>query len=667
MTVSNLDFHILKRGEYFQLEIHRRDDSRLLASADLKFPQWLLSPFELRQLDFQEMKNPQERVNRLREFGRRLYQTIFPPDIQRIWSEHKRDNEFSVLCVRIAPDAKELEAVSWETLFDGEEFIAVGIRTTISRLPLDISPQAALPAVPLPLRMLAFISSPLDLPDGARLQMEREQEIVLEAINDPAGQGRLRVDFEDEAKLEILESSLETETPYQVFHFTGHGIAPEDGGGLLLEDAMGNSRPASVMEVSQSLRTGDRSLRLVVLSGCHTARTLNVAGFHDMARGVLRDGIPSVIAMQFSISDSGGLKFAERFYTKLARGVSLELASHAARRALWLSDDPYVQADALALVLLTANGNCLQTTQAEVASRTETPKIDYSFFLPLPQLSHGFYGRRREYRQIRDAILQFNQRAVIVHGIGGIGKTVLVSHVATRIRKCFQGIYAFDCSSGTLTVETMMLKLSQYLGHQGIKGLEQLLYQNLPADVLATHLAQILSQWSLLLIFDNFDSQLEHSEGRFEIADENLRTFITTLIKATATNSHFLITSRYYFDIDDRRLGAIQGLPLKDLSRPEALSLMQKLQHLATASYEQKLKILNTFGGHPYALVTLDRYCNHEPLDQALKKAQVIHTELREFLAIELNYSRLSEHSQELLNGLAAFRQSVPMQPLSGC
>lgn len=659
MPITNLDFHFFKSDERFELKIYRRDDLSLLAFTNLDFPNWMLSGFELRQLDY-EAKEPEERFNRLREYGHRLYQTIFTSDIQEIWSDHKRYNEFSVLCIRIAPEANELEAIPWETLFDGEEFIAAGIRTTISRLPLDVTPQAALPAVPLPVKMLALVSSPIDLADSARLQMEREQEILLEAINDPAGQGRLRVDFEDEAKLEILESSLET--PYQIFHFTGHGLAPEDGGGLLLEDARGNSVAASVTEVVSSLRVGERHLRLVVLSGCQTARTLNVAGFRDLARGLLRYGVPAVIAMQFSISDSSGLRFAEKFYTRLATGHSLELALHAARRALWLSDDLYLRADALAPVLLTANGDCLQTTQAEVAPQSVLPEIDFSFFLPLPQLSHGFYGRRREYRQIRDAILQRNQRAVIVHGIGGIGKTALISHVATRMRKRFQGVYAFDCSGGTLAPETILIKLNQYFGQQGIKTLEQLLYQNLPADFLANHLAQVLSQWPLLLIFDNFENQLERRDDKFEIADEILRTFITTLIKATATKTHFLFTSRYYFEIDDRRLGAIHALPLEDLSRPEALSLMQKLQHLAGASYEEKVKALEAFGGHPYALVTLDRYCNHQPLNQALKEANSIHTELRSFLAIELNYAQLSERSRALLEGLAAFRQSVPYE-----
>ncbi len=142
----------------------------------------------------------------------------------------------------------------------------------------------------------------------------------------------------------------------------------------------------------------------------------------------------------------------------------------------------------------------------------------------MPQLSYGFYGRRSEYRQVRDGILQRNQRAIIIHGIGGIGKTALVSHVATRLKKRFQGVYAFDCSSGTLTPETVMIKLHGYFAPLGVKALEILLYQYLPPDVLANYLSQVLSQWSLLLIFDNFESQLERTEAGFQIADENLRT-----------------------------------------------------------------------------------------------------------------------------------------------
>jgi tetratricopeptide (TPR) repeat protein len=115
------------------------------------------------------------------------------------------------------------------------------------------------------------------------------------------------------------------------------------------------------------------------------------------------------------------------------------------------------------------------------------------------------------------------------------------------------------------------------------------------------------------------------------------------------------------FDLDAKRLGNIQELALGDLSRPEALGLMQKLPHLASAGFNDKLKAYTTFGGHPYALVALDRHCGYRPLPEVLAAAATVHAELREFLAIELNYAKLSERSRELLNRLAAFRQPAPL------
>jgi hypothetical protein len=166
----------------------------------------------------------------------------------------------------------------------------------------------------------------------------------------------------------------------------------------------------------------------------------------------------------------------------------------------------------------------------------------------------------------------------------------------------------------------------------------------------------------LLVIFDNFESQLDdRTDGTFHIADQNLRRFLSTLVKATATGSRFLFTSRYLFDLDDR-LADIFSLPLGDLSRPEAFNLMLRLPHLAAASYSDKQTAYKTFGGHPYALTQLDKHCQARALGEALLYARSVHTKLREHLAIELNYNRLSERGRDLLDRLAAFRRPVPSQ-----
>ncbi|HYL98900.1 MAG TPA: tetratricopeptide repeat protein [Blastocatellia bacterium] len=666
-AITILDFHIKpKTHNHYSVEVYPRDKAQPLASAEFEYPLDYMTEFQLNELDF-DAREPEKRLERLKSRGKKLYEKLFAPDVERIWNERKDASQFLVLCLRIAREAEGLEALPWETLYDPaeEEFIAAGAKTGMSRLPLDIEPQDGLPAIAPPLKMLALVSSPLDLQDNERLQIEREQEILLQAVNSPTARGRLSLELEDEAKLDILENDLEA--GYQILHYSGHGFfSDKEGGGLLLEGSDGKGRPTGTPEVLQSLQKGGATLRLAVLSGCQTARTVYIAGFRDMARGLARHKIPAVIAMQFSISDDGGVKLAEVLYSRLAEGRGLEKALNSARRALLQSDDPVLQSDALAPVLITSNGGCLHIADPGIgtgpASRLEIKPVDPGFYLgTLQQLGLGFFGRRREYRQIRDGLIYRGQRAVIVWGIGGIGKTALIGYAAKRMQHHFQGVYAFDCSGAALAPERIMLDLNRFLERQGVKALEPLIHQSLTPEEAANFLAQILAQFPLLLIFDNFETHVERTDSGFQIADESLRTFLTTLVKATASGTKFIFTCRYLFDLDKKRIPAIQELPLHDLSRPEAINLMQKLPNLSAASYEDKLAAFETFGGHPYALVALDRFCGHASLSEALKNIKSVSDELRVFLAIDLNYSKLSDRARDLLNRMAAFREPVPI------
>ncbi|MBS1787364.1 MAG: CHAT domain-containing protein, partial [Acidobacteria bacterium] len=659
-----LDFQIQPlSAEHYSLAVCERGSVQSLASATFSHRVDFLTDFSVDRLNA-STKDAAERFDELQKLGRELYQKLFPPGVEQVWREYKQRSEFLTLCLRFAEGATKLEVLPWETLYDkdNKEFIAAGEKTTLTRLPLDVAPPSELPPIPRPLKLFGFFASPLDLKDHERLNAEREQEILLEAINDPAAEGRISADFEDEAKLEILERSLRD--GYHILHFTGHGISPRDGGGLLLEDAHGKKLPASIAEVMQAIergQDGNAKLRLAVISGCQTARTLHTQGFSDLARELLRQRVPAVIAMQFSISDEGGLKFAESLYREIAKGVELEHAVHAARRVLLADKQFFINNDALAIVLLAADGACLQTTEAQVASPQAEASATY-LGDRLDPLAHGFYGRRREYRKIRDALLHQDQRAVIIHGviihgIGGIGKTALLTHAINRLRPRFKDVMSFDCRRAALAPETILLELHRYFATQGKPQLQSLIGQSVPPEMLADEIAKLLTEWPLLIVFDNFESQLDEWRA---FLNEDLRVFLTTLVRATATGSRFLFTTRVLFDLDGKRLDNLQELPLGDLSRAEALMLMQKLPNLAQAAHRHKLAVLEKFGGHPYALVTLDRYCSQRPLGQALQDADLLKSELHEFLAIELSYQRLSDRARELLNRLAAFRQVAP-------
>ncbi len=283
-----LDFQIQPlSAETYSLTVCERGSSQPLASATFSHRVDFLTDFSVDRLNA-STKDPAERFDELQKLGRELYQKLFPLAVEQVWHEYKQRCEFLILCLRFAEDAKKLEVLPWETLHDGAEFIAAGAKTTLTRLPFDVTPPSELLPIPRPLKLFGFFASPLDLQDHERLNAEREQEILLEAINDPAGQGRISADFEDEAKLEILERSLRD--GYHILHFTGHGISPRDGGGLLLEDAHGKKLPASIAEVMQAIQRGVDKLRLAVISGCQTARTLHTGAFSDLARELLWRG-----------------------------------------------------------------------------------------------------------------------------------------------------------------------------------------------------------------------------------------------------------------------------------------------------------------------------------------------------------------------------------------
>jgi tetratricopeptide (TPR) repeat protein len=667
-----LDFQITGTApENFRLDVCERGESQPIVSAAIEYRLDFMTGFELERLDY-DRRNSRGRVEQLRAYGARLYEKLFAsPDVRRVWQEYRERSNFLVLRMRIHDNAAGLEALPWETLYDGEDFIAGGTTTEITRSPLNVEPLTTISTLSFPLRFLSFASSPLDLKENERLNLEAEQEILLRAVNDPSGQGKLIVDFEDEARRDILEGSLGSGN-YQILHYTGHGISPRNGGGLLFEDVDGKGKRISPEDFLESLDKAKGTLRLAVISGCNTARTLYTGSFRDLARGILGRGVPAVAAMQFSLSDVGGLKFAEVFYSKLLAGQPLEIALNAARRAMLLTNDQelkhMLRADAFAPVLLATNGECLRATAAAEAPQTPhaVNPIDTAFYLStLPQLGFGFYGRRREYRQIRDGFIQRNHRAAIIWGVGGVGKTALVSHVADRLyhhRKVFRGVYAFDCRGGALSVERILLELSRYLSLQGISSLEPFLHQSLAPEMAANFLGQLLSQWPLLVIFDNFEDLLERSGDQFRIRDENLRTFITTLVKATPSGSRFLFTTRHLFDLSDGRLSDVLALPLGDLSRLEAIYLMQRMPRLGATSIVDKMKVLERFGGHPFSMVTVDKHCQFSLLAEVLEKASQLHTELREYLGIELNFASLSDRSRELLYRLAAFRRPVPIK-----
>lgn len=83
------------------------------------------------------------------------------------------------------------------------------------------------------LRMLVIIPGPDD-PGISPLNTEKEQEIILEAVDKLEREQKIKVDFTEDATFENVEGYL-NERNYHIIHFIGHGINIDGKGHLVFE------------------------------------------------------------------------------------------------------------------------------------------------------------------------------------------------------------------------------------------------------------------------------------------------------------------------------------------------------------------------------------------------------------------------------------------------
>jgi CHAT domain-containing protein/tetratricopeptide (TPR) repeat protein len=162
---------------------------------------------------------------------------------------------------------------------------------------------------------------------------EREGLAPLPDVVDEADAIALR--FRSPVVLKASGSTLATvEQELQdanVFHFSGHSLASQNGAALLL-DTTGPAPGAPVLLTADKLRQMDlRRLELAVLSTCNDkAESDSSRGFNSIAATLQRAGVPHVIASRWAVDSAQTRKFIEAFYQNALSG---QPASEAVRQA----------------------------------------------------------------------------------------------------------------------------------------------------------------------------------------------------------------------------------------------------------------------------------------------------------------------------------------------
>ncbi len=312
--------------------------------------------------------------NEVRKFGEQLFDFLFPPPIRACLQSSLVATRIRGASLRIQmrlSDVPELADLPWEFLYEREaNHFCLSTQTPVVRFLEVRQPLESLRVAP-PLRVLVVISSPTDWP---RLDVEREWEKLMEATGGATSKGLLRLDRLETARLARLNRHLRS-ADYHVLHFIGHGDFDEDEGTgeLHFEDDRGRAARVTANQLAAALRD-HRSLRLVVLNACEGARTSRRDPFTGTAQTLIANGIPTVVAMQFEITDEAAITFASEFYSSLALGDPVDKALSEARKVIFFDGNPLEWATPV-LYLRAGNARIFDVPKSEPAERLRAEQI----------------------------------------------------------------------------------------------------------------------------------------------------------------------------------------------------------------------------------------------------------------------------------------------------
>jgi hypothetical protein len=319
----------------------------------------------------------------LATIGRRLYHVLgqrIQQVIETAVADAKRDRTWLHIRLRFpAVESKyvRLTDYPWELLYNEYGFLAhQGV--AFSRYIAYRSPRPNLPSVER-LNVLLISSGAGDEKMGLKSLPSVEREVIAFELQDAREKGVIQLEIlEPPTWKEFRRRLLQRQTgaiPH-VLHFDGHGFfgkrcneagcrkaykqgttqcecgAPllEPQGYLVFEQSDGTADYISAQELGELLGNLERreqpnseqGIALVVLSGCRTGMSrLSESVFNGVAQNLIGQGIPAVVAMQYSISVRAASAFAEGFYYSLGQKNSLVSALRQGQRAIGIEGNEW--------------------------------------------------------------------------------------------------------------------------------------------------------------------------------------------------------------------------------------------------------------------------------------------------------------------------------------
>ncbi|MGQ0778562.1 MAG: trypsin-like peptidase domain-containing protein [Pseudonocardiales bacterium] len=482
------------------------------------------------------------------------------------------------------------------------------------------------PAAPGPLRILIAISAPLS--DGGQvLDYERELRNVIAAVRG-ARQSRAQVRVVHFATTAEINTALRQE-PVHVLHLSGHGLP----GLLELEDDDGNARHVTADQFVAEAVPGGRMPPVIALAACHTDAA--ASGDPSFAARLIALGANVVIAAETAITDVYATRAFTRIYGALADDETLDVlgAVADARRRVQQelqgsSDEREQRLGALGewavLTVLSRSGAPLPLDPA--ATLTEAAPPPTSPRLPAGLLARQvgeFVGRRREQRRWPVELAGMGLAGLVLHGIGGVGKTTLSAELARRVMEREPDRLVVLASGGTgggeLPVDYVLGALAgavrARLRDSASQDMQAALDDAERVDLgwrerLAGLRQHVLGDVPVLLVLDNFEDNLTDATtggklGWRAVRDEALAGLLAELARSPG-RCRLLVTCRYPFTLPGGAERVLSFKHLGPLSFAETLKLAWALPGLDRLGEPELEQVWRMVGGHPRCLEYLD-------------------------------------------------------------
>jgi tetratricopeptide (TPR) repeat protein len=665
-----------------------------------------------------------ERIEaKLPEWGKALFEAIFGDRVAaRIFNDFQdADEKGKVLTIGASHPA--ILALPWELLRDpsGTYLLHENPRIAIRRKFAGVTGgrSAARVKPKEQLRVLMVVSRPSD---AGFLDPRAEGLAMLAAMQETGD--RVAVEFLRPATLDKLVERLEDDRlpAVDIVHFDGHGAFDPDGrlherakqsdrgaamkadaneaantGYLLFEDVDGKSALITAETLGDMLNR--QRVSAIVLSACQSAAVGGEDALGSVAARLTHAGMPTVLAMQYSVLAVTARQLFGKFYGFLLRGQGVGEALENARRDLYLNKErgerprgqervilkvqdwflpalyqvgqdvalfkpevsPHPQplsqgargAEASPEILSSSSRVGDEENLAEILSSSPSGRGARGEGSNLRESQEaGFWGRSAELWAIERAFVRGTRRLTI-SGFGGMGKTYLAEEAGRWLLRT--GMFARVC----------FVSFADYQGIDPVGYALSVLATVLDTNLIdATAATRALAQQPVLVILDNLETVRsplaplakggkEEEEVQVPLIKGDLGgspsgdngDSLLTAAKAwsEAGASRVLLTTR----ADDLRhpdyanVGTTRHilLPLRGLSPNDALDYFQSLM---------KLPPLPSFGlPTREGLLELFEMLDYHPLSLGL-------------LANQLKQRRAMEVQQELAQLVAA----TPNNPL---